>query len=315
MKTKDTIAILSLVLVLVLVSGLVVGGLFMFSTIGATPMDEDSYVGTSVFCANNPALNGEARIRDSLATSTAYLNGTLLVENLRNGQIREVAVGVYGSEYVSIGNLECGNPDGYKIYVLGAGETLNSQDSVEITASELDAGVMDISKTIMATQFSLPTTRNIYDKNTRADFTTIGDDFLNVELSLDVAEAFGRSAYVTISFDDDAEVWDLDTLAISFNGQRLSEATLSVDESRALRNKEIVFNLPSDLSGTRPTFDIAMDTHADFEYGVDASEDVVFEIWAKGDVVEDEEVLRNVAFSGDSISDNLNTPYVVTFTH
>lgn len=307
---------MSVFLAAVLVAG-IVGGIYMFNTVGTADRDA-TFVGDSVFCANNPALSGEIRIRDALASSTEYLNGTVLVRNERNGQIREVEVEVTGSEYVSIGNLECGGA-GYTIFVDGSGDNLNSHDPVVITADELDAGVIDISKTIMASRFAMPTVDGVFDRRGN-EFTTIGDDalFAELELRIDANTAFGKSAYVTLTVDDDAEVWDVDTLQVSVNGQRLSQATLSADEERALRNREVVFALPKGIGsdGARVTvFEVRAQPHSDYEYDAGNTEDVVMEIWARGDVEEDEEILRNVAFSGNSLSDALNTEFPYTFTH
>lgn len=298
-KTKNVVQILSLVLAIVAVVGF--GGFMMMSMI-AEPDRDTVQPGESVFCANNPVVTGNVRIRDDLASDTTYLNGSVIIEDLATGEVYTESI-TGGAEYTELQtDLVCGHPDGYRIYVVGSGDDLNSHDAVDITPEQLAGPSTSIRTTVRASQFALPSVESIYDFNARDTFSHIGDNDVDVEMDIRTASrmAFGSSGYVAVTVDDDAEVWDEDSIQVRLNGEALSRVSgLSEDEADALDSKSAVFDMPEGfgLAGRSATLELRVLPHEDFEYDGVTYDDVNVELFARGDIEDDEEVLQSVAFT------------------
>ncbi|MBU0924117.1 hypothetical protein KKG81_04470 [bacterium] len=191
--------VIALVAVLVLAfGGLTAYGVNKLSTISTeTQTETTETIVKSDFCSNNPKLDLNARLYDALATTTAYLNGTLYLKNLDTGSVttQTISVGATNSAFTTLSDvLQCTSEKGYEVYVQTAQDTNNANGVFKITPDMLQQDPVEI--TIDASQHSLLKVKaydmdaraNLYGANSRGAKTG-GDnttDFVNVNASVEV---------------------------------------------------------------------------------------------------------------------------------
>ncbi|MFC1754481.1 hypothetical protein ACFL96_13990 [Thermoproteota archaeon] len=302
----------------------------------------------SSFCANNPDLDLNARILDTLASSKTYLNGTLLLKNLDTGSVTEQSItGGKASTFTSLSNvLKCTSVAGYEVY-LKYDATVNSDNMFEITPDMLKQDPVEI--TVPASMYSqykvkcydndlktncvnksdnattwfvgLTTT---YVATTTTGFSVNADEIIDVTLTLAPAtssRAKGTGTIIAIDTEDSSNLDDFDEslTLVSWDGVILEEATgLSENELRALNSYEHIYKVDEgigmDAEGNKKS-SAQLRVRLEAESGASAkSFDPVIKIIGTGDYESQKtnDILRDIGFKDDSSRTELVTAQTVT---
>lgn len=332
MKTADVMRLFGIFAVLVVA---IVGTSMYFFSVASEPSDEEVQQIATVgerqeFCANNPALDGKIRIRDTLASTKAYLNGTVLVKNLETGAIVEKTVNSADGDFVTLSDLyECKNEKGYELYLKGE-DPVNSNGVVVIEPEDLDS--TPIESEFDASAFGhfklkaydneerakveeIVSTSTDYTENMSATFGPFSGTAANdIDVTFDLrpinnGEAFGEAMYIIIDTEDESNLadWDETLTTVEYNGVALSEASgLSDNELRAMNGYEHIFALDEAI-GVNADGSKRQESSLRVSFSPEADEtsndyDITIKIVARGDVesVKTDEILSNVGFSDDS---------------
>lgn len=342
---------IALTLIVIAVFSFVGSFFFSASNTGKLPTDENGQVTLNTpYCNNNPAKTLKLRIEDELSATNSYINGTVYIENLATGSITEASVTTGGtSGFTSVAtDLVCGQSEGYKVYIKGAG-TSNSDGILEITSADLKASTTVIEKTFKASQFSsfkvsaydeknravaydsansssyvVSLTSTFYDGTGSTAWTVGANDYLS--MTFDVASntsnrAFGSGMIIAVDSSDDTNTadWDEDTIEMTYEGAKLTPiAKSSLSEADQLG-----------LSAYDVFYKVEVPVGSDGNGGVDAVKKLGFYI-ASADVDPDfdpkirivpvgdykstktESILKGVGFQDDTSSTPLYSAQTIT---
>lgn len=304
--------------------------------------------GDASFCANNPDLDLDARILDSLASTKTYLNGTLLLKNLDTGSVTEQSItGGKGSGFTSLSNvLKCTSENGYEVYmkfdgtrnsddVFVIGPDMLKQDPVEITVpaskyssykvkcydNDLKSNCVNKSDNKTGWVTSLTTT---YVATTTTGFSTSASEIIDVTLTLapkTANRAKGTGTIIALDTEDSSNLDDFDEslTQVWFDGVALEEASgLSENELRALNSYEHIYKVDEgigmDAEGNKKSSS-ALRIRLEAESGASAkSFDPVVKIIGTGDYESQKtnDILRDIGFKDDSSRTELVTAQTVT---
>ena len=243
------------------------------SVVTSTDGAQGSTAGEENFCANNPDLDMEVRVKNALSTSGEYQNGTLYVRNLATGTIKEQTIsGTAAGSFTDMTNiLKCGNSAGYELYLKTTQDGFNAgTETVTIEASGLFADPVEVTLTgskhslVKVKAYDNDLRQNMYADNS-ADYDTLpasfnetgatdpitvdADGFLDVSFTMAPAtpnEAAGREAVLCVNYADDSnqDDWDQDSISLTYEGSSLSEVALSANDVKALSAYESCYALP-----------------------------------------------------------------------
>lgn len=269
------------VAVLLLVAGIFLAGkLGSFSTV-ESQKEIVQVQGNNEFQSTNPSVDLNVRIQDTLATTVAYINGTIYVKNLDTGSITSYSItaananGAFDNE---ANIMKSTSKNGYEIWVQSDADDYNSDSKTVITAEMLKQDPVEV--TIKGTKHTL-TKFKAYDSDAKASLygdlsdsdnstdyithngTTItitttatltgktvgADGFIDYEFTIapvTANEQNGNGGVICVNYADDTDVndWDGDTLELTFDGTVLSETSLSDNDKIALNSYEKCFGLP-----------------------------------------------------------------------
>lgn len=352
MGQKKSNKLMSWVVVAVVILAIAVASLsFNLKDSGVAGKDVQTIIeagGKAEFCANNPALDLNVRVRDSLSSSRSYLtNATLLIQNLDTGSIVSEVVGDGTSSFATVTKaFDCNSEKGYEIYVEADG-TFNSDGIVQITPDMLARTPVEV--TIEASQYSAYKVRG-YDNAEKirvTDATTNSTDYIEtatvtfnsgtagttfsnnteaLDLSFTLApvttnRAKGTGLIIALNTEDETHIDDFDEslTQVYWNGVLLKEATgLSENELRALNGYEHIYMVDDtvgmDTDGNKvsqSTLRVYLQPEGD---ATSKSFDPVIKIIALGDYesVKGDEVLKGVGFKDDSSRTELYTAQTIT---
>lgn len=304
--------------------------------------------GNAEFCANNPALDLNVRVRDSLSSTRSYLaNATLLIQNLDTGSIVSETVGDGTSSFATISDaFDCMSEKGYEIYVEADG-TYNSDGIVKVTPDMLSRTPVEV--TIEASQYSAYKVRayDNADKSKLTDSVTNGTDYIEtntvsfnsgvagasfsnnteaIDVTFTLAPnttnmAKGTGLIIAFNTEDETHIDDIDEslTQVWYNGELLKEATgLSENELRALNGYEHIFMVEDtvgmDSDGNKVS-QATLRVYLEPEGEATAKTfSPVIKLVALGDYesVKGDEVLKDVGFRDDSSRTELYTAQTIT---
>lgn len=300
------------------------------------------------FCANNPSLDADVRVRDSLSSTKAYINATVLVQNLDTGSIVEQSItGAGTSAFTTLTDLfDCNSVLGYDVYVKADG-TINSNGVMKVTADMLDREPVEF--TIDASQYTplkvkaydnvdkakatvgssnstdyITTLTSSFKGSDGANFVGSNADALDVTFTIapnTTSYAKGKGLLIGINTEDESNLADYDEslTQVWFDGVKLSEASgLSENELRAMNSYEHIYMLEGtigmDADGNKVsqnTLRVYLEPEGD---QTAKTFDPVIKIVALGDYESEkgDDVLVNTGFKDDSSRTELYSAQTMT---
>jgi len=339
MGKKQTNKLMNWVVVAVVVLAIAVVSLSFNIGQGTDTQDIQQIIQTGTkadFCANNPALDLNVRVRDMLSSQRTYLtNATLLVQNLDTGSIVSHTVGDGSSSFTTLSNLfDCNSEKGYKLFVEADG-TYNSNGVIDVTPAMLsrtpvevtiDASVYtpfkvrayDNAEKVRLTEATTNSTDYVEGTDIQFNSGNAGVTFSNNTEALDITftlapvttnRAKGVGLLVAIDTEDQNNIDDYDEslTQVWYNGVVLSEARgISENELRALSGFEHIYRVADTVGMDSNGNKVSQSTlRVYFEPEADATAKTfspIVRFVALGDYesVKGDEVLREVGFRDDS---------------
>lgn len=304
--------------------------------------------GKAQFCANNPALDLNVRVRDSLSSSRSYMeNATILIQNLDTGSIVSHTVGDGTSSFSTVSNVfDCNSEKGYDIYVQ-AGGNFNSDDVTRIRADDLSRTPVEVTidaslysgykvraydnvEKLRLTEATTNSTDYIETNDVVFNSGVAGVTFSNNTEAMDVTftlapitnnRAKGTGLLIALSTEDASHIEDFDEslTQVWFNGMLLKEATdLSEHELRALNGYEIIYRVDDTIGMDSKGSKVSQSTLRVFlqpeSEATSKSFNPVIKIVALGDYesMRGDEVLKSVGFRDDASRTELYTAQTIT---
>lgn len=327
----------------------VIGNMFFSSSSGNTDENGNLIVSSS-FCSDNPTKTLNLRVKDTLSSTGAYINGsTVYIKNLDSGSVTEATInGGTTGDFTSVSTtLNCKSEKGYELTVKAEGD-YSSDGKMLVSPAELRSSVTVLEKTMDASLYTSAKVK-VYDEDAKAkaydstnstDYVTsltstfysgtgstgwvVGTDG-SLDLTLTFApntsaESKGEAMYIAIDLADDSNIddWDEDSLQVTYDGVSLSPADLSSNELKALSSYEVVFLVenPVGMKGTVKDTETEMRFQLQTGDGIDADFDPVIKIVALGDYksTKDDTILENIGFQDSSSRTELYSAQTVTLS-
>lgn len=305
----------AIVAVLAVFAILILGGMYLMgggqNVIGDDKAKTDS--SSNEFCANNPQIDADIRLRDSLADSSTYVDATLYFKETSSGTVISTTAGA-NSAFDTVSELLKCNEE-YEVYVQSDQGGINGAYLGNVVADQepvrVDAAVTNNSGGIQARVYdrdeaawtwsasdgsaagqyvTLNSTGVIFYSTTNATAKTVGaDGELNYRIdakTVNTNKAYGVKTLLAVDYSNENNADDWDEPTIRVDGKKLSDmrGSLSSNDQLALSGMESVYDFGFAVGDSATEIDVEMITGD----GINADYDPTFWFVGTGVYTEDD---------------------------